>query len=603
MYYISKFSSKVFLMILILVIVPFALVNNFCRIRMEDFFQQELSDNVFQNVSKNQSFINDSLSEIAYYSNVFVYDEELRNRISSNEHSVFENTVYFDYIINRNAIENSDSLRNKAKVMLLDQYGNIYSNWSLNYKDYRFILEEEWVKKSIEAEGHIVWSLFSPSYVMGEENQRYISLARSVLRNGTDGEPIATLIISISQDVFSNLMMQYAFEDDEAYICIREGEVLLADKERSISDADLKQIYKETESHKNGKIKKQIEGKEYLICYSTFPHPWLFDGQEMKLFHFTDYHPIQEKMDEVMSGINMVTFISLGVVVMITFLASRKIVAPIVTLTEQMENYTPQGEIENLNLQRSDEIGRLNLEFARMGERIQHLFNRLKEENEIKEKYHYESLRAQLNPHFLFNTLSTIRWMAVIRSADNIVDSIDAIGGILKYSMGREEGLVTVREELDNIRDYIYIHNLRYAEYIKLEVDVEEAYLDYKTLKFILQPIVENAIIHGFDKSKPSLHINVSALRREGTFYLYVRDDGTGIGDSIIEEFQTKKEERSKKGKLTGIGLNNVDAYIKIRLGQAYGIRLKRRDEGGTEVRFRLPVLEGEQYEAGNDSR
>lgn len=595
MRYISQFSSKIFWMIMVLVIVPFIIVNYFCRIKMEDFYQRELSENVLQNVSKNQSFINDALSDIAYYSNVFVYDEELRNRISSDEYSEYENAVYFDYIINRNAIENSDSLRSKAKVMLLDKQGNIYSNWSLNYNDYQFILDEDWVKLSSEAKGHIVWSLFSSSYIAGEEKQRYISLARSILRNGTDGDVIGTLIISISQEVFSNLMMQYAFEDDEAYICIDNGEVLLADGGHSISDMELKKIYEETREYKDGRLKKQIENREYLVCYSTFPHPWLFNGQEMKLFHFTDYHPIRVKIDAVMSVVKLVTVISIGVVVLITYFASRKIVSPIVDLTEQMENYTPQEELIELDLSRNDEIGRLNLEFLRMGERIRHLFKVLEEEHEIRERYHYESLRAQLNPHFLFNTLNTIRWMAVIRSADNIVESIDAVASILKYSMGREEGMVSLHEEIENLHNYIYIHNLRYTEYVKLDVCVEKPYLEYQTLKFILQPIVENSIIHGFDKAKSSMHISVTATQQNEVLYLYIKDDGIGIANDVIEEFQIEKEHKNRKGKLTGIGLNNVDEYIKICFGDAYGIQLKRVEEGGTEVRFKLPVIKGER--------
>ena len=586
-----KFSSKIFLMILFLVIVPFSAVNLFGRIRLERFFMEELSSHVIQTVSKNQSYISDAFQDIVYFSNTFVYDEELRNRISSEEYTEYDNSKYFDYILNRTSIENFQGVWDQARVLLLDQFGRVYSNWSRNYRDYQFILEEDWVKRAYNAKGHVSWSFFQPSYVEEEKEERYISLARAILMDGTAGEPIGVLIISIDQEEFSSLMMEYAYEDDEAYICIDEGEILLASKNHSISEKNLKQIYSDTKEEKNGSLKRTVGDKEYLISFSTFPHPWLFDGQEMKLFHFTDYYPVREQISQATAIINVITVLSVIVVAFISFFASKKLVAPVGLLTRTMESYTPEQEIKGLDLKRRDEIGRLNMEFVRMGERIKRLFHQVEEESREKERYHYESLRAQLNPHFLFNTLTSIRWMAMIRGADNIVDSIDAMAGILKYSMSRDGELVNLEAELENVSHYISIHNLRYMDYAKLVIDVEEQYRTYKTLKFILQPVAENSVIHGFDKTKASITIRISAEQKGNTLFLYVEDDGLGISDEYVKRFQEERIQKGKSGRLTGIGLTNVDAYIKIRYGEEFGLWPERREQGGTRVTFRLPVI------------
>lgn len=591
MKYISKFSLKLFFFITALVVLPLGLVNIFCRNRLEEILQKELSNSVIQNVSRNQSYINDSLMDMAYYSNVFVNDDELRQRLATEQYSSYDNTLYFNHILSRTMLENPTYIRNNAKIILFDNYGRVYSNWSLNYRDYKFILEEDWVKNSKEKQGYVSWSLFQPSYIEEEKNEKYISLARTVMENKTEGKEIGTLIISIGQDEVNELIMQYAYEDDQAYICIENGDILLATKENTIEEKVMKEIYHETEEIRSGKLKRNINNKEYLISYSTFPSPWKFGEQEMKLFHFTDYSPIQERIYSAMRDINIVIYCALFLMIILSFFMSRKFVAPVIKLTRKMKEYSFEKEIVGLDLKRNDEIGSLNRGFVQMNNRIQKLLAQLKEENEIKEKYHYESLRAQLNPHFLFNTLNTIRWMAVIRKADNIVESIDAIGNILKYSMSREDKLVSLEEEIQNIHDYIYIHSLRYAEIIDLEVKIENRFLQYKTLKFILQPIVENAVIHGVDGLEQNLKILIDAEQKENVLYLSVKDNGVGIAKDAIEQFECEKHQKKKVSRLTGIGLTNVDAYIRIRFGEQYGLRLQRVEEGGTEIIFRLPVI------------
>ena len=594
---ISKFSIKIFLVILSLVIFPLVGVNLLGIRYLENFLQEQMSDSVADNVSRNQDYINDALLEMAYFSSIFVYDDELRERLADEDASYYDNTVYFDYVLNRLSIESDGSIQNRAMIAVFDRYGRVYSNWGLNYKDYQFVLDEDWVQRSMEGDGHVVWSLFSPSYIDGE-SKRYISLARSIMSEQTAGEYVATLIVSIDQEYFGEMMMQYAYENDQAYICIDGGQTLFASTGHNVPEKDIQAIYEETRGQRTGRLQKTIGGTEYLICYSTFPPRWTFDGQEMKLFHFTDYTPIQRQIDQVLFGVNAATFLIVILVVFISYIASKWLVAPITALTRQMENYSPNTQITGLDFKRTDEIGRLNQVFYQMGQRIQQLFFRLKEENEIKEKYHYDSLRAQLNPHFLFNTLNTIRWMAIIRNADNIVSSIDAIASILKYSMSREEGLVTVEQEIENIRNYIYIHNLRYTDYVILKIEIDESYLKYRTLKFILQPIVENAIIHGYDKTKTSITIWIRGEEKDGDLYIYVKDNGLGISEETIHQFEQEKEKGTAKGRMTGIGLPNVDSYIRIRFGQQYGIRLDKSEGAGTTVIFRLPVIKEEHPES-----
>jgi two-component system sensor histidine kinase YesM len=227
-----------------------------------------------------------------------------------------------------------------------------------------------------------------------------------------------------------------------------------------------------------------------------------------------------------------------------------------------------------------------------MSSNIRELFDSLHHEHQVKEKYRYEALRAQINPHFIFNTLNSIRWMAIIRKADNIVESIDALANMLKYSMNKGYELVKLRDELENIKSYIFIQNTRYGDRYQVEIDVDEALYDYKIIKFILQPIVENAIIHAFKNSDGKGIVKIYGDLEEDTLKLYVEDNGNGVNKKEIEKFNNAKR---KKGndvkKVTGIGLTNVNERISIEYGDKYGIEILIGQPRGTIIVYTLPIL------------
>ena len=251
----SKLAVRIFLLIQIFVVLPLFMLTFFVKSQMEKSLQKELSDKVIQTISKNESYISDSLQNLAFYSNLFVYDEEFRSRIASPDSSALENAKYFQYLINRSELENPSGIGNKAKVALFDNYGHVYSNWSQNFQNYDFLLQEKWVQESEDNEGHVSWSVFQPSYVVEdkEKDVRYISLSRAILSEITVGEKIGTLVVSIDQKEFSRLLTAYAYPGDDIYLCIDDGEVLMKlDETEAIGNEQLRVLYEETKDTQKG---------------------------------------------------------------------------------------------------------------------------------------------------------------------------------------------------------------------------------------------------------------------------------------------------------------------------------------------------------------
>ncbi len=599
----KKFSIKIFVMICICVVIPFTLLCHYIKNSMEHFLQEQISDKVIQNISRDERNIYEELQKIAYFSNALVCDEELQNIMRDEKSSYYRNSLYFQELLGKMALNGQDKIVESAKVILFDESGRCYSNWGLNFQSYQFLLEEEWVKEANES-GHITWRMFNPAYIIEDaRDEQYISLVRAVLDEKTAGTRVGTLIMSINRGEFSEIMTRYAYEGDRVYVCIDEGQVLMDnDPEQEIGDEEIEGLYRETGGQRSGMLQKNVGKKEYLINYYTLRRPWEFDGQPIKIFHFTDYREIREQVEGITGRIGAVIFIVLLLILLIAFMAVRLLVKPITVLTTEMNTYRIDREIRGIDVNRKDEIGELNRSFCRMSDSLKEAFRQTREEYKAREQYRYESLRAQLNPHFLFNTLTSIRWMAVIRGADNIVESIDALAGLLKYSLGSTEELVTIREELAHICNYVSIHNYRYEDYVVMDIDVDEELQDLKTMRFILQPIVENSIIHGYgNKDKKQHTIYIYGDREGDRLMLYVEDEGVGISPEQIEEFEKgKKSSGIKEGRLTGIGLHHVDECIRLTFGEEYGLKISRNAEKGTVVQFLLPVLErqGQSTEA-----
>lgn len=531
---------------------------------------------------------------MANLSNLVIVDEALNKALKSDTISYYDKTVVFNNVIRSMTVSNM-YVDTDALITLFDEKGNMYANWSSNFNNYEFLRNQDWVQKSMSMNGHVSWSMFTPAFVIEEKNtnEKYISLARAIIDDTTSNR-IGTIIISIRQSNLSRLLLKYTTNPNDCiYILTEDGEeILKLDDNKRVPREELTKVYNKFLDKKSGSSIELFNGEKSLITYYSIREPWTFNGKKMMFFYFTNYQPVAAQIAQYFGQINTLMLVFLLFLLIAVIFISAKIVSPVTKLAKQMDNYSINSDIKGLDAKRNDEIGRLNRSFYKMSENIKELFSNLQYEHTVKEEYRFESLRAQLNPHFLFNTLSSIRWMALIRKADNIVDSIDALGNMLKYSVSRGGELVKLKEEISNINGYVFIQNMRYGDMYEFVIDVDKKMLKYKLIKFILQPIVENAVIHGFKNMDGKGIIKLSGRLEEGDMILIVKDNGKGLQDEIIDKINNSKIGGHRDDrKLTGIGISNVDERIKIAYGQRYGIDIQSSEGEGTVVTYRLPLI------------
>ncbi|ULO09040.1 histidine kinase [Paenibacillus sp. 19GGS1-52] len=222
--------------------------------------------------------------------------------------------------------------------------------------------------------------------------------------------------------------------------------------------------------------------------------------------------------------------------------------------------------------------------------RIDELLKAVYAEQDQKRVAELRALQAQINPHFLYNTLDMIKWTALIQKANNAAEMVSLLSRLLRISLGKPEETVTVEEEIEHVQCYLGIQKFRFNYNIETEFEMDDDVRLLQTPKLILQPIVENAMIHAFADQESGGRITISCCKVPGQGVRFeVADNGKGMDPAFARSLLT--EPIPGAGKTGGIGLANVDERIKLICGKMYGIEIQSEPGIGTTIRIMLPLM------------
>lgn len=265
----------------------------------------------------------------------------------------------------------------------------------------------------------------------------------------------------------------------------------------------------------------------------------------------------------------------------------RTMINPIVRLSQEAKDFKKENFKMPLLTDSEDEIGKLNQNLTQMVEYIQDLIlnqyeNKIKR-REIELKY----MQSQINPHFLYNTLDSIRWMAVMEDKAEIAEQVEALSDIFRHALSGGKEVVTVSKEIEHLENYILIQKNRFGDRLQVEIQVQDCTQECVVMKLILQPLVENAIVHGLEKKLEGGRVQVHVQKTENTLLYQVEDDGVGTDETLINKYLTEPEEEHNV-----FALKNIDERIKIKYGDEYGLSFYSKVGVGTKVEVRLPFIQ-----------
>ncbi len=292
--------------------------------------------------------------------------------------------------------------------------------------------------------------------------------------------------------------------------------------------------------------------------------------------------------DYLFSGIrllsinNTILALAMGIMaLLLSLLVSSGLIRPINNLKERIKTSDIESEIKETEPVFADEIQELEISFNEMMKRIQELMELNAEESESKRKLELYALQVQINPHFLYNTLDAIAWLAKLKQQPEIERLALALARFFRISLHKGDKFITVEEEFQIIKNFIEIELIRFPDKFDIEYVIDPEIKNEQIMKLILQPIVENAIKHGISGMEEKGHISVKA-RCEGEFiYFEVIDDGLGFE---VEKGYTPKYSMSS----SGYGIKNVDERIKLEYGEDCGVTVESKPNNGTKVTLKI---------------
>ncbi len=286
----------------------------------------------------------------------------------------------------------------------------------------------------------------------------------------------------------------------------------------------------------------------------------------------------------------------LAIVALATVLASlmaaillyRSIVFPIRRVVRFCQDATADKIQHHIQDESRDELGYLSRAVDQFVHQIQHLLHRSKQDERRKRILELEMLQYQINPHFLFNTLNTLKWVALLNQVPVLEEGISSLSKLLQSTLMQKEETIPLRQELDNLRHYVSIQKIRYADCFRVQYDVDEVLMNALVPRFILQPLVENSILHGVREGGAAIQITIGCRRvAEGDILLSVKDDGQGFE---LGDIRKKTPER-----FSGIGLSNVHERIRLSFGEPYGLAVESAPGKGTLCRITLKEMKAAQ--------
>ncbi|MGI6148909.1 MAG: sensor histidine kinase [Firmicutes bacterium] len=453
------------------------------------------------------------------------------------------------------------------------------------------------VRRSVEerlahTSGEVVWIETKPERInifSGQYTKYYFSLARKLIDLDTLQE-LGYLTIDIDELTLERLYRNLVAEGEGEVFVVTEGGYVISHTDKSMIGTFLADHpYMQTilsAPQEHGFVSFRLNDRDYFAIYSvcnsfrwrivrTIPADYLFRRLDTT-------HRI------ILAALVLCCLIAMTAVVVF----SVKTTQPITDMMHLMKQAERGNLSVRVNTARADEIGQLGVSFNHMIEKVDALIRQLVQEEREKKEMELEVLRAQINPHFLYNSLNTIRLMAKIQGDKSIAGAITALIKLLRISVDLGRDLIVLQDEIEYVKNYILLQRLRFNQRFSVEYFIDDDCLDCLVPKLILQPIVENSIIYGSENDgKSDLRIVISAAQADGLLTLSVVDNGPGIdGETLQRIFKGERD----KNRFSTAGLNNVNQRVQIYFGTDYGVQVDSELNSWTKVTVTMPVKKAE---------
>lgn len=538
-----------------------------------------VEEQVLINISQKARLSDNYLTKIFVETEVFMFDREVQEKIKtkksvlSTEEQSKLNTEVLNNML-KTIISYDDSVQG---ICIKNQYGDIYL-WKMDsrslYNSFAFRIEDlESKADTFEGKPYL-------SYERLEQN--IMTVTRTIMDPLTR-EKIGVLMLDFSMDFLSDVRQEYPGEAQaDILIFSPEGSLIL-----DTGNADEAVIRLITDGRNNFRY----DGINYSVVRNTSSYG---DWEIVGLVNETVlYHNINEATAQqiVFMGISLLLILS------VIYYISWTISGQFKRFMKKIQNMpSADGKSADIYVDTKDEFRDLSEVYNQMVARIRSLIDTIYAKEVHLKNAEIKALHAQINPHFLYNTLDCINSLIERGEKEKSQKAVNCLTDIMRMSV-KEVDSIQIREDLSYLQKYLFIQQCRFGSRILFLVEVPESLQHYMIPKLVLQPLVENAINHGLRNSLQGGMLGIFGEEKENAVLLYVKDNGTGTPQEIIDQVENVDYQRSNiyYSDNGGIGVMNIQSRIQLMYGPEYGISIRNLNQNGTSVRIRIPKIEPEE--------
>ncbi|MBB5173890.1 cache domain-containing sensor histidine kinase [Texcoconibacillus texcoconensis] len=437
--------------------------------------------------------------------------------------------------------------------------------------------EQKWYQDTIDADGYWVYTDLHLEESM-ESSPEVISISR-LIKDSANQQPLAIMKIMLESKTFQDVLDEKEAESDFTFVAFDEkGQAIAKSDGFPLDDA---QRVKDTSEEIT------YDDSTYLVMNH------LSTDTSWEVYALADQSLLLNELQPIKRGLTYILILTVVVAAAVAYILSSGLVRPIQHLKDSM-NKVAYGKWKHLKVHEGpDEIGELAKHYNEMLMTLEDHVNLIVEKERQKKDLEFKSLKSQINPHFLYNTLNTIKWCIYLEDRELADEMISSLIYVFKFISKRKDDMIPIKEEKEFLQQYLRIMEIRYDHEFEVNWNFDAGIDGYEIPVMILQPLVENAIVHGLEKESGPKKIWLNGQLNENGIHIVVEDNGIG---------QPLKDQHNKGLKFSSVGLKNVKNRLQLIYHQDFDYQVDSKRDVGTRVEISFPAIEKENcYEGDHD--
>jgi two-component system sensor histidine kinase YesM len=552
-----SFRNKILLIILFIGVVPISVTGILSNYKFNHLLENQAAEITLKALQQSEGYLSMYLSEIEQIGIFVTTNDQILNILKKDKL-----TSTYDKVVDANEVTNvlNQYSRTRTDIERIDILGFNGFSYSGGYSNNNLDTTEPWVQEVIKRNGMPYW------YAI--EDGEFMVYSRMITSNKFN-ETLGIIRIVIPSYRLESVLNKFQPMDTGFLLLIDRNHNSIIGRNQDVKELTQTLVFDNSEKNRY----KTFNGNQMFVTqYILKKTDWMFVSAV--------------PMKEILQGTSQIrnyffntVIIILLITITIAIWTTQRFTRPIKQFINLMQDVEKNNFKSRMEVKSKDEIGQLAISYNRMVQRVNSLINEVYEQQILKNEAEWNALQAQINPHFLYNTLDSINWIARSHKITDIVNMVTALSKLFKLSLSKTDKLITVEEELLYIRYYSQIQETRFSDRIRIIVDVPESLMQYRIPRFILQPLVENSIVHGLERKEGPGQVDIKGAESGDKIFFIIQDNGVGIPDYKLKTLLAMNNKDHKH-----LGLSNVDERIKILYGEEWGLKIDSIEKEGTIV-------------------